>query len=601
MKNKLFTVAAVLCGMAVSVLAGVNNPPTGVISGATLSNPTFTGIVDSTNLTARIAAAVEPAVRFPDTNTPFVTCFNGTGGTNTVIEGPSAVASGDGNYLVGFRVAGLDDSTIGSVGYIKVAPSGAVLSTNILFKDSYYDSENVVIFRTASNALLVWFNLYEYQTLRTPSNCVRCLRAEYPWTSWTTNTLMTTGTISGGINYAIGGAAAQTATGRILISCYSVGISYLYSSDDNGVTWSAPGPAGSWVDLESVGSGYGAQEASLCSLGSNTVFASVRAPGGDGSVACFTLESFDNGATWTTPVLAFPAASKIDVVRLASGILLASYRSPYPVYAQAVRTSLDGGATWSGERIVDSRYWIQNYSSVVELNAGQARMFYAYITDHIETNSPLFYRDGTYGGALLATQAAYAVTAGIAGSISNQGSAATASVAYVVSQVPPSTGITNGATAQLTLTNSTLVAARVDDGSALSNQWCAAVPYFYNTAGSRADSWISTAEGYGFQISTNTSLYGFTPFFNNGATAVVSITSGGFGGGVSSNIAFAVQLYSKVSHTYSASVTGEVFCTGNYLDFVTTFPPIACPTTCRWKRRCWSSPMRARCMRSIAA
>ena len=349
-------------------------------------------------------AVLGPDLFFHDNTMPFKKVFNGVG-TNTVIEGPTAVASGDGNFFVAYRMGGVDDRTTGMICYSKIAPDGTLLSTNILFQDTFYDCENAVIFKTKANTLLIAFNLYNYLIGINPSNNIRVLRSPYPWTNWTTNAL------DASYGTMIGGEMAQTGSGDVLLPSYVV-YDYLHRSTDDGLTWGHETFA---VNVNPRG--YLGIEPSLLALGGNNLMMCIRCEGGAGDTnkiivggftntpihgTNFICRSSDGGTNWTVPVAQWAMRSKINTIMLKNGLLLATYRGggdvPYKA-TQNYRTSMDTGLTWTAERVFDPAT-NQNYSAAVELYPGMVGVFYPMITDspQTQTNSPLFLAYGAYAG-----------------------------------------------------------------------------------------------------------------------------------------------------------------------------------------------------------
>lgn len=379
-----------------------------LIDPATLTGPAFTAATNaaaSATLASNLAASANAratvgstlgvavygtSVYFPNSNLTYKLNFNGIG-TNQYIEGPSMCAWGQG-YMVATRVGPGPDSGIGDAVLLTLNANGDVVTTNTLYHDAGgYDTENTVIERTASNTILVAYNLYHWQDDTQPTNSLRMLRST-DLVTWTTNTIYCAGYVS-----RFAGAMAQVAGGKIILPYYKQltnggpFVAYTQTSTDDGVTWGNE-------TLLAMLAPMSLQEPELTYLGNSNILASIRNNTGSG-ISNYISRSYDNGATWTTPTNAFCAVSKIAVTRMGNGLLVASYRGGR-ANQQSYRVSNDNGATWSAERDIDTRYYLTAYSSGAEspTTPGLISCVYSYQTDASGTNCPLYFRQGAFAG-----------------------------------------------------------------------------------------------------------------------------------------------------------------------------------------------------------
>lgn len=115
----------------------------------------------------------------------------------------------------------------------------------------------------------------------------------------------------------------------------------------------------------------------------------------DGNSDMYRSTSTDDGATWSTPALAFSGTAPGTHLQLASGAIVAVYRRDAASKGDmltVMRTSWDGGATWGSEVVVDSTSGMMMYAQMVEVSGGQVALAYGIESPSTDTVSDIWFR-----------------------------------------------------------------------------------------------------------------------------------------------------------------------------------------------------------------
>lgn len=140
----------------------------------------------------------------------------------------------------------------------------------------------------------------------------------------------------------------------------------ILQSSDDGDTW------GNEIVLVSGTRDY--FETCLLQLYNGEVIAFSRTAE-EASSNTYITKSLDNGSTWNTPSICFPAIGMPNTIHLSSGILVSTPR--LSSYQMGVEVSLDNGSTWH-ETTLDDSGVIQQYACPVEISPNVVAIVYCY-------------------------------------------------------------------------------------------------------------------------------------------------------------------------------------------------------------------------------
>lgn len=144
--------------------------------------------------------------------------------------------------------------------------------------------------------------------------------------------------------------------------------SKLLRSTDGGLTW------GSAVLIAGTnGTPRPYFESKLLLLDNDRLLCVHRTTGGTGT--SYTNYSDDNGATWSTPVAAFAGYGAPSCVQLSSGTIIVTTRRNSDGKTCAF-ASLDRGATWGSEIVIDTGGFEMEYACPLELLDGRVLVVY---------------------------------------------------------------------------------------------------------------------------------------------------------------------------------------------------------------------------------
>lgn len=166
------------------------------------------------------------------------------------------------------------------------------------------------------------------------------------------------------------------ASGSLILPFYGGNTGYSYRSAramfsaDGGATWS-----GEVTIANGPGDSKDYSEPNIVRLANGSLLCLIRMDTGTDTI--HQSISTDGGSTWSAPAAAFAGSGAPHVIQLASGKLVCCYRSSTgskPV----LRTSIDNGATWSSEYLIDnSAMALMTYASPLEKTAGTIAIAYA--------------------------------------------------------------------------------------------------------------------------------------------------------------------------------------------------------------------------------
>lgn len=282
---------------------------------------------------------------------------------------PGLELLGSGEFVVAFRIGSGHVSRDGRIALARAPTPEGPWSTSTIFDDRRRDDRtNLGLTELSDGTLLLPF--FQHNGRRPVGAFV--LRSRDRGRTWRRSAAIETSILDW---VAVFGRVVEGPRGGLLLPAYGMRRgrwkSVLFRSTDRGRTWRF------WSILRS-GSIH-LTETSVIRLGRSRYLALSR--GGADLRTIYELSSNDGARTWSRPTILFDEGVAPDVIRLASGALLACVGDRNGTAGVRCHLSHDRGETWSeGTFVFKGEFsWDGGYSSSVQL--GDGRLFTAFYTD----------------------------------------------------------------------------------------------------------------------------------------------------------------------------------------------------------------------------
>lgn len=275
---------------------------------------------------------------------------------------PGCAQSADGTLVVVFRAGPMH--TGGTDGRIYLTTStdlGRSWTTPVLVRDQSLDLRDPCIAIAADDARW-WITYFSYNTPGDPQLRSWVIYSDDRGQTWSSPVSLAA------VGKAVCAPLVELADGSLIVPVYGDNggkdAAWVVTSTDRGETWSAP--------VLAVSSGtVDYQEPNIVDLGNDTLLMTVRHNNQDG-IATLTRV----GGVWGAPTRRFDGWGAPRTTRMSTGRVVCIYRTTATGWGALVRSTDDGGVTWSLAQVFDSRTDQMVYAAPVEVAPGVVAVAY---------------------------------------------------------------------------------------------------------------------------------------------------------------------------------------------------------------------------------
>jgi hypothetical protein len=284
---------------------------------------------------------------------------------------PGLALAADGDLVVAYRDSVAHDIRTGTnrgITKVKRSSNGGTTwgSATTAYDHGSLDARDVGLTKLADNTLIMSL----FTAGGSPSYVSRVVLSSDDGDTWG-SAIETTNSLTWA---AVSAPVVELAGGNLVLPIYgpqsgdSRESAVLVRSTDGGATWGS--------EIVIADGGVGSErwtEPVVILLSNDDLLCFIREEVGKN---IYTTRSTDDGATWSTPVFAFAGTGRPAALQLASGVIVVVYRKPGALGSMdaLLRSSDDGGATWTNPETIAAPSEAMSYAQMVETSAGVVKM-----------------------------------------------------------------------------------------------------------------------------------------------------------------------------------------------------------------------------------